>query len=247
MKRKILLTVMMLIIAGAAFSQTPTAAALLARVDNNEIYETIEYEGEMIIENNNRRYVKTMKAWARGNTDSYIEFTNTEDIGERFLKLRGRLYRFSPDFEGTMLITGDMLKKGFMDSDMSYEDTIENSTLSSRYNPVLKGSEIRNGRDTWVLELNEIRRRREQYPKRMLWIDKETGDLLHYELFAPSGAKLKEYRILRVEVIGNRRFPVEVEIRDLERRGSKTTFIMKNVILDRPIADSIFTMRNLER
>jgi outer membrane lipoprotein-sorting protein len=139
-----------------------------------------------------------------------------------------------------------MLKESMMGSDMSYEDTINNDTLSSRYNPVLSGSEIWDGRDSWVLELN-AKNKTESYPKRKLWIDKENGDLLHYELYALSGAKLKEYTLLKVEVIGGRRFPTEGQMRDLLRRDSKTTFVMRNVVLDRTIADSVFSMRNLER
>jgi outer membrane lipoprotein-sorting protein len=91
------------------------------------------------------------------------------------------------------------------------------------------------------------KRRTESYPKQKLWIDKETGDCLHYELFALSGAKLKEYNLIKVEVFGGRRFPVELEIRDLLRKNSKTTMVMRNVVLDRPIADSVFSQRNLER
>ena len=103
-----------------------------------------------------------------------------------------------------------------------------------------------NGRDAWVLELT-AKKKNESYPKRKLWIDRETGDLLHYELFALSGAKLKEYTLLRVETIAGRRFPVEAQMRDLLRKDSRTAFVMKNVILDRPIADSVFSQRNLER
>jgi outer membrane lipoprotein-sorting protein len=246
MNKKILFVAMILIVAGFAFSQTPTAAQLLARIDANEIYTTIQYDGEMIIEYQNRTYVKTMRTWARGNTDSFIEFINPEDRGTKYLKRAGRLYVYSPDTEGVMLISGHMLQESMMGSDMSYEDTMDNATLASRYNAVLLAPEVWNGRNTYVLELN-AKSRTESYPKRVLWIDQETGDLLHYELFALSGAKLKEYTVLRVEVIEGRRFPVEVEIRDLLRRGSKTTFIMRNVILDRPIADSVFSQRNLER
>jgi outer membrane lipoprotein-sorting protein len=233
-------------VAGLAFSQTPTAAELLRRVDNNEIYSTIEYEGEIIIEYQGRRYVKVMKAWGRGNTHSFIEFTNPDDRGTKYLRRDGRLYVYSPDNEGVMLISGHMLKESMMGSDMSYEDTINNETLASRYDPVLSGSEVWNGRDAWALELN-AKKKTESYPKRKLWIDKETGDLLHYELYALSGAKLKEYTLLKVETIGGRRFPVEGEMRDLLRRDSKTTFVMRNVTLDRPIADSVFSQRNLER
>jgi len=246
MNKSLLVIVLIVIVSGVGFSQTPTAAELLRRVDNNEIYKTIEYDGEMIIEYQNRRYVKTMKAWGRDNSDSFIEFTNPEDRGTKYLKRGGRLYMYSPDNEGVMLISGHMLKESMMGSDMSYEDTIDNDTLSSRYDAVISGSERLNGRDSWVLDLT-AKKRTESYPKRKLWIDKETNDLLRFELFALSGARLKEYNMLKVEVLAGRRFPVEVEIRDLLRKDSKTTFIMKNAILDKPIPDSVFSQRNLER
>ncbi|MDR1839623.1 MAG: outer membrane lipoprotein-sorting protein [Treponema sp.] len=246
MNKKLLLISLFATVAGLAFSQTPTASELLRQVDENETYTTIEYEGDMIIEHGGRRFVKTMKSWARGNTHSFIEFTNPEDRGTKYLRTGGRLYVYSPDNEGVMLISGHMLRESMMGSDMSYEDTLDNETLSSRYNPALSGSEIFNGRDAWILELT-AKKRTESYPTRKLWIDKENGDVLHYELFALSGSKLKEYTLLKVQTTGGRRFPVEGEMRDLLRRDSKTTFVMRNVVLDRPIADSVFSMRNLER
>jgi outer membrane lipoprotein-sorting protein len=219
-------------------------------VDDNEVYTTLQYEGDMIIEYQNRRYVKNMRAWARGNEDSFIEFTNPEDRGTKYLKKGARLYVYSPDTEEVMLISGHMLKESMMGSDLSYEDTIENEKLSARYDPVISGSETRNsngvGRDCWVLDLT-AKKRTESYPKQKLWIDKENGDCLHYELFALSGAKLKEYNLNKIEVFGGRRYPVEIEIRDLLRKNSKTTMIMRSVIMDRPIADSVFSQRNLER
>ncbi|MDR3019593.1 MAG: outer membrane lipoprotein-sorting protein [Treponema sp.] len=249
--KRIMFVTMIALLAAFVFpnllgAQTPNAVELLRQIDNNEIYSTIEYEGEMIIEHGGRRFVKTMKAWGRGNTHSFIEFTNPEDRGTKYLRRDGRLFMYSPDNEGVMLISGHMLRESMMGSDMSYEDTLENSTLSSRYDPVISGSDVLNGRDTWVMELT-ARNRTESYHKRKLWIDKETNDLLRYELFALSGVKLKEANILKIEVIAGKRFPVEMEVRDLLRRDSKTTFIMRNAVLDRPIADSVFSQRNLER
>ena len=246
MKRFGFIAVLCGMVLGSLSAQTPSAADLLKRVDDNEVYDTIQYEGEMIIDYQNRRYVKTMKASARGNSDSFIEFTNAEDRGTKYLKKSGRLYVYSPDNEGVMLISGHMLKESMMGSDLSYEDTIDNEKLSGRYDPVLLGSETWEGRDAWVLELT-AKKKTESYPKRKLWIDKQNSDLLHYEMFALSGAKLKEYTLIRAEVFGSRRFPVESEMRDLLRKGSKTTFVMKDLVLDKPIPDSVFSQRNLER
>jgi outer membrane lipoprotein-sorting protein len=248
MNIKVTLWVFLMVLTAASFTygQIPPAEELLRRVDDNEIFTTIVYEGEMIIEYQNRRYVKVMKVWARENSDSFIEFTNPEDRGTKYLKRRGRLYVYSPDIEEVMLISGHMLKESMMGSDFSYEDTLENEKLSARYNPALAGSEIRNNRDCWILDLT-AKRRTETYPKQKLWIDKETGDCLRYEVFALSGTKLKEYNLNRIETIGGHRFPVETEIRDLLRRGSKTTLVMRNIVLDQPIPDSVFSTRNLER
>jgi hypothetical protein len=68
-------------------------------------------------------------------------------------------------------------------------------------------------------------------------------------MFALNGKNVcKESTVLRIEVIGGRRFPVELEMRDPERRsGSKTTFIMRNIVMDGPIADSVFSQQNLTR
>ncbi|MDR1398677.1 MAG: outer membrane lipoprotein-sorting protein [Treponema sp.] len=235
-----------MVLAQSAFSASPTAIELLRRIDDNEIYDTIQYEGSMIIQYQDRRYVKTMRAWARGNSDSFIEFTNREDRGTKYLKTNGRLYVYSPDTEEVMLISGHMLKESMMGSDMSYEDTIDNGSLESRYTPSIAGSENWNGRDCWILELT-AKSRTESYPKQKLWIDKANGDMIHSEQYALSSAKLKEVTILNVQELGGRRFPVEIEMRDLLRRDSKTTFTMRNVILDEPIADSVFSQRNLSR
>ncbi len=222
----------------------PDPVALLDAVDDNEIFGTISYRGEMVIEYRGKRFVKTMEVKGRENRDSFIEFTNPEDSGTKYLKKDGRLYVFSPDTEQVMLISGHMLKESMMGSDLSYEDTIENERLSSRYVPTLAGTETFGGREVWVLDL-AARKKTESYPRQRLRVDRETGDLVHAEYFALSGARLKEYTLIKALPVGGRRFPVESEMRDLLRKGSKTVFRMTDVRIDEPIPDSVFTTRNL--
>ena len=249
MNKKLLIALVLISMTGGiAFSQSPTAAELLARVDENEIYQTIYYEGEMIIEQMTRRGlrrdVKTMNAWARGNSDSFIEFTNREDRGVKYLQTGGRLTYYHPDNERVLPVPAHMLRE-WMGSDLSFEDVQDNASLSSRYRPTIAGTEVINGRSAWVLQLTATGT--ETYPTRRLWIDQENYDLLRSELFALSGAKLQEYSLLRVETISGRRFPVEVEIRNLARTDSRTVFVMRNVVLDQPIPDSVFHVSNLTR
>ena len=60
MRKSMILIVLFVTAAGLVFSQSPSASELLRKVDDNEIFKTIEYEGEMIIEYQGRRYVKVM-------------------------------------------------------------------------------------------------------------------------------------------------------------------------------------------
>ncbi|HCM27704.1 MAG TPA: outer membrane lipoprotein-sorting protein [Treponema sp.] len=235
-----------LLAATPAFAADPTAAELLARIDANEGYSSITYSGEMVIEYQGKRYVKKFEAAARGGADSFIEFTNSEDRGTKYLKKDGRLYVYSPDTEEVMLISGHLLKESMMGSDLSYEDTIENEKLSARYTPTLAGRTELDGKAAWILEL-AAKKKTESYPKQTLWIDAQTGDLLRSEQYALSGAKLKEYVLLKAETIGSRRFPVEMQMRDLLRKGSRTTFHMTDVVLDASVPDSVFSQRNLKK
>jgi outer membrane lipoprotein-sorting protein len=231
--------------AESASTNGPSAAEILARVDANETYASIIYEGEMIIEYQSRRYVKNFTAWTRANRDSFIEFTNREDRGTKYLKKDGRLYVYSPDTEQVMLISGHLLKESMMGSDLSYEDTVENVTLSERYAPAVSGSGEMNGRSVWILDLTAVKKT-ESYPAQRLFVAKDNFDLVRSEYFALSGAKLKEYNLVRSEKIGNRYFPMESEMRDLLRKGSRTVFKMSAVQLDAKIDDSVFNSRNLK-
>jgi outer membrane lipoprotein-sorting protein len=246
--RKILVFVLLISAASGTHAQavSPAAEEILRKVDENEIYKSITYEGEMIIEYRGKRFVKTFKGFARENNDSFMEFTNREDRGTKYLKKDGRLYVYSPDTEQVMLISGHLLKESMMGSDLSYEDTIENEKLSVRYRPVIALEEMVDGRETWVLELT-ARRNTESYQKQKLWVAKDNFDVLKSEYYALSGAMLKQYRLIRSENISGRSFPVESEMRDLLRKDSRTVFVMRNVNLDKPLSDSVFSMRNLQR
>jgi len=190
--------------------------------------------------------LKLFFAYGQGTKNSFIEFTNQDDAGTKYLKTEGKLFIYSPDSEEVIPITGHMLKESMMGSDMSYEDTIDNDTLESRYNAKILKEEEYLGKMCFVLELI-AKKKTESYPKQIIWVDKENFNGLKAELFALSGAKLKEQKILEVKKIGNRFFPILTEVRDLLRKNSKTTFKMNSVELDIKIPSNTFTLKNLNR
>lgn len=244
MKNMLALLVAFSGIAAAASGQD--ALTIVRKLDSNEVYSTLTAKAEFVIRYSGKRIVKSFVIYAKGDKNSFVEFTNREDAGTKLLKKDGKLFLYSPDAEAIIPITGHMLKDSMMGSDLSYEDTVGNDTLESLYNARIAGDASFKERPCWILDL-EGKTKTISYPKVRMWVDKESLISLLTERYALSGAILKEERVLETQLIANRRFPVKVEVRDLLRNGSSTLFTFSDVELDRPIPDRLFSMRNLER
>ena len=219
---------------------------VLQKIDNNEIYTTIKYEGLMIIQISGKVIEKSFFAFAEGSDNSFMEFTNADDEGTKYLRKEGNLYVYTEELEEIMPITGHMLKESMMGSDMSYEDmTGSNNTLTGQYNVTSFTEASYEGTDVWILEL-KAKRKTVSYPKRKLWVNRENFTVLREELFALSGVKLRVNTLDKYQLINGKYFPIEISIDEKKKKNSKTIFKMKNVELDISIPRNTFSLRNLE-
>ena len=224
----------------------PDVLSIVRKLDGNEVYTTIKAEAEFRITFGGKKIVKRFTLQARGARNSFIEFTNPEDAGTRYLKRDGSLFLYSPDAEEVIPITGHLLKESMMGSDLSYEDAAGNDTLEGLYNARIAEEGELDGRPVWVLDMTG-KSKTISYPRLKIWADKETFIPLKTERYALSGALLKEEYVRETRRIGGRTFPVRVEVKDLLRKDSMTVFTLDKVELDVPIPDSVFSMRNLQR
>lgn len=227
-------------------AQALSAEDILARVDANQVYSTIYYEGKMEIVSGSRIKVKTMKAWAEGEEKSFIEFTNPEDRGTKMLKLKDSLWMYFPSERDTVKISGAMLRQGIMGSDFSYQDAMSSEELSILYAASVTGSEILEGRDCHVLELQSSASG-VHYPRRKLWVDKEHLTILRGELYAKSGTLLKVLRVLGSLSVQGRQFPSVVEYSDQLKKNSRTVLTMESIEINPSIDPGRFSLQAFSR
>lgn len=232
--------------AAGAGAATPTAQEILERMDAQKIFGTASYRAVMEIDLGRRVLRKEMRAFADGETKAFIEFTNPEDRGVRYLKIDDELWMYFPDEAETVKISGHLLKEGMMGSDLSYEDALETGALAEKYTITLAGSEEVDGRKSWVLEL-VAKVKKVPYEKQKIWIDAERYVSLKGEMYARSGKLLKTSRALAVERIGDRWYVTKLQMEDSLKKGSGTTFTMEEIAFDVELPDNQFTMRALTR
>jgi outer membrane lipoprotein-sorting protein len=234
------------VLPAAAQDVAPTAAAILAKVDANLSFKSIRYAARMEIVMGGESRVKTMEAVALGSDKAFIEFTNPEDRGIRYLKLGKDLWMYFPKEADTVKISGHLLKEGMMGSDLSYEDALESKDFSARYTASVKGREAAEGRDCWVVEL-AAKVPTAPYDRRVLWIDAERWISVKEEMYARSGKLLKTSRTLEARQMSGRWFPAKSELVSALRRDTRTVFQTERLEID-PVLDARqFTMAALTR
>ena len=221
-----------------------TAEEIINMRDNNEYFNTVQMEAEMIISSGSRIITKTMVALS-DNQNSLVEFTNSQDRGTKFLKIEDNLWMFFPDAEEIIKISGHMLNQGMMGSDFSYQDVMESDKLTDLYDFEIIREEELDGRPCYILEGIAKEGVKVSYYRRVSWIDKERFIGLKEELYAQSGRILKETKVNKIEEIEGRWVAMDSIMENKLRKDTYTQFILTQIIFDPEIPEDTFSLQNL--
>jgi outer membrane lipoprotein-sorting protein len=224
-----------------------SAKSIIKKIDKNDHFITQEFSAIMTIKKGNRVLVKTFTGYGYKNgKKSYMKFTNAEDLGVKYLKIKKELWIYFPDADDIMKISGHMLRQGMMGSDISYEDMLEGGERDKKYSSKLLDDKIVDGKSCFVIEL-KAKVKDAPYEKQVLFVDKSKYIPLKMEMFARGGRLLKKITTSNHKTISGRVIPFKMTIQDTRKRNSKTTIEFKKVKFNIKLPKKIFTKRMLKR
>lgn len=221
-----------------------TAEEIINRRDDNEYFDSVKIEAEMIIVSGGRKIIKTMVALS-DKKNSLVEFTNPGDRGTKFLKREDDLWMFFPDAEEIIKISGHMLNQGMMGSDFSYQDIMESDKLTDLYNFEIIEEEEIEGHLCYVLEGIAREGVKVSYYRRVSWIDKERFIGLKEELYAQSGRLLKETKTNEIQEIEGRWIPIDSVMENKLRKNTYTGFKLTQIEFNPEIPEGTFSLQSL--
>ncbi|HDR06505.1 MAG TPA: outer membrane lipoprotein-sorting protein [Candidatus Coatesbacteria bacterium] len=223
-----------------------TAEEIIQAVDSNMVYDTLTAVAKMeIVTPEGDTRTKLMTIIARGSDDALIEVTYPgREAGTRQLRLGDELWLYIPSEDKELKLTGNMLRRSMLGSDFSYEDMMSRHQLLEDYEAELEKNEDYRGRDCYVILLS-ARRLDVTYRTRRVWIDVELLVPLKQQLFAASGALLKESTMGGIARYGDRYYPTIMVMRDLVRGAGKTTVTMSDLKFDVAIPEEVFSKARL--
>lgn len=224
-----------------------TADQILAKVDGNIVSKERIIQSQMVIYGKRRNRTIVSKGYSKGNEKSFIEYLQPKrERGTKMLKLKNRLWIYSPSSDRTIQLSGHLLRQSVMGSDLSYEDVSNNEKYSALYHSKLIGEATFNERKAWVIDLvaknDEV-----NYQKRKIWVDQERFIPLKEEMYAKSGQKLKEVKVLDVMKIQSKWYPKVTNYKDVLKEGKGTDFIIESMELEATISEDIFNKSSLKK
>jgi outer membrane lipoprotein-sorting protein len=225
-----------------------TAQQILDKMDENLVFESRTTTMKMTVEGKQRTRVFEILSFGRGETDGASEYLSpAREKGTKMLKLGDELWMYMPSIDRVQKISGHMLRKGMMGSDLSYEDMMESERTEDAYKAELLGEEPHDGRPCWKLEMTS-HDDSVTYPKRTVWIDKELYIPLKQDMYALSGMLLKTWTMSDIkEYDGGRKYPSKMVIQDMIKADSKTTLEFTEMTFGVELPAEVFSKRWLER
>ncbi|MCK4644063.1 outer membrane lipoprotein-sorting protein [bacterium] len=247
MKRINMFLLIILLFSSTAFALT--AQEIIDRVDENSIASNQFFNGRMEINKGKRTLIKEFVGYGQDNEESFfMEFTNAEDVGVKYLKIADELWIYFPDADDIMKISGSMLKQGMMGSDLSYEDMVRMEDLSEKYDVELLEEEEYDGVECYKIQLTAKPDVKDvTYYREIMWVEKDKFVMRKVELYAKSGRLLKEMLVEKVIQVGKRYFGSKIIITDKKKKNSITTMEFTEVKFDVKLPEGIFTREYLKR
>ncbi len=239
------LSFVLLLTSVSLYAQYPSGEEILDRIDRNLSSKNRILTSKMVIHGARGDRTIESKTWAEGDDKAYTEYLSpARDAGTKMLKLEDQLWIYSPSTDRTIQISGHMLRQSVMGSDLSYEDMMEDTKLTDKYDAAVTGTEKYQERECWIVEMN-AKTSDVAYQIRKVWVDQQRYLPLKEELYAKSGTLLKRTELFDIQKLGNRWYPKRVVFKDMLKKGDGTEFIVGSIQFDQEIPEYIFTKASL--
>ena len=246
--KKIFCTILILSLSFLLMGQDIKSDQILEKIDDNMVIQDAVMTSEMTIHSRMGTRTIKSKSWIKNANTSLVEYLSPpREEGKKMLKSGDKLWIYTPEPNNRIIsISGHLLNQSVMGSDLSYEDFMEEESLSESYSSEIIGQEKIDGRECYILKL-EATVSDVNYHSRKVWVDKERWLSLKEERYAKSGKLLKKTEMLDVFQVENRWYPKKMRFKDMLSEGKGTVYKIESLKLDQNIPEIKFTKAALRR
>jgi outer membrane lipoprotein-sorting protein len=188
------------------------------------------------------------KSWSKGTENSMTLITApVKEKGQSFLKVGRDMWNWNPTISRIIKLPTSMLSQGWMGSDFTNDDLLNQRSIVVDYTHKIIKSEAIEARNCHVIELIPKEDAPVVWGKIIFWIDKKDDLLLKSEYYDEDEYLVKTELAYDIKTMSGRLIPTTFELIPADEEGKKTVVKTKSIQFNAPIKDSFFSQQNMKR
>ena len=197
-----------------------------------------------------QRYARsmTMEAWSRGKDYSLVVIrAPIKDKGIATLKVKENIWNYLPKIDRVTKVPSSMMSGSWMGSHFTNDDLVKESTMEDDYVSSISFEGKRNGIN--IYELTSIPREDAAvvWGKVVMELEQKTLSPYRALYYDEEGILIRTMTFDQPKIIDKRTIPMRLTLQPEDKPEESTVIVYKDIVLDIPLADSFFSLQNLQR
>ncbi|MGB0849654.1 MAG: outer membrane lipoprotein-sorting protein [Bacteroidia bacterium] len=225
-----------------------SANQILKKAEDKLTSSTIVSEMDITITRPKWSKTMSLKTWGKGSdyAMAYV-MAPDKDKGVVYLKSKSEVYNYLPKINKTVKLPAALLSQNWMGTDMSTDDLVKLTKLTSDYNASIDGSEMVSGRDCYKINLLPKDEADVLWGKLVLCIDKKEFVQMKTVFFDEDLEVVNTMTSSNLKNMGGKIMPSKMVMKPEGKKGHSTQVTYKSMKFNSPIPTSFFTKGNMPK
>ncbi len=190
----------------------------------------------------------SFKNWSKGTKYAVTLVTApAREKGQAFLKRDREMWNWNPKISRMIKLPPSMMSQGWMGSDYTNDDALNQSSIVEDYTHKLLGEEKIDGHDCYHIELIPKEDATVAWGKVLMWITKDEYLQIKLEYFDEDGYLVKTELGHNITTMSGRVLPAQFEIIPADKPDQRTIVNIEHIEFNISIEDSFFTQQSIKR
>jgi outer membrane lipoprotein-sorting protein len=187
------------------------------------------------------------KSWSKGNELSMtLILSPANEKGQAYLKRGNEMWNWNPTINRMIKLPPSMLSQGWMGSDYTNEDILNESSIVVDYSHQFTGSATLEGYDCHIIELTPKEGAPVVWGKIKLWITKDLYLQMKAEYYDEEDYLMRTIKSSKVKTMDNRKIPTYSEIIPADEEGHKTLVEILEIEFNIDISNHFFSQQKMK-
>lgn len=247
--RHSILSLLIIALCSNVTAQELTAKEIIEKADNKFYGEqsAVSVMKMTIVRPTWERTVE-FKSWNEGTDKSLTLITApASEKGQTFLKRGNEMWSWNPSISRLIKLPPSMMSQGWMGSDYTNDDILQESSMVNDYTHEIVGEETIADRICYKIKMVAKEDAAVIWGHQVRWIDKEDYLFLKAELYDTDGYLIRTETGSQIREMDGRMIPTRLELVPEEEEGNKTILLFEDIDFNVKIPDQFFSQQNMKR